>query len=55
MDKAYGNEDSDQDHTLADFVEEDKYDNPEKETYNKLINYQLQKDMNSFLTKKENW
>ena len=35
-------------------MEEDKYDNPEKATYNKLINYQLQKDMDTFLTKKEN-
>lgn len=54
LDKSYGNGDSDQDYTLADFVEEDKYDNPEKTTYNKLINYQLQKDMDTFLTKKEN-
>ena len=54
LDKSYGNGDSDQDYTLADFVEEDKYDNPEKATYNKLINYQLQKDMDTFLTKKEN-
>ena len=54
LDKSYGNEDSDKDYTLADFVEEDKYDNPEKATYNKLINYQLQKDMDTFLTKKEN-
>ena len=35
-------------------MEEDKYDNPEKATYNKLINYQLQQDMDTFLTKKEN-
>ncbi len=54
LDKPYGKGDSDQDYTLADFVEEDKYDNPEKATYNKLINYQLQKDMDTFLTKKEN-
>ena len=54
LDKSYGKEDSDQDYTLADFIEEDKYDNPEKATYNKLINYQLQKDMDTFLTKKEN-
>ena len=54
LDKSYGNGDSDQDYTLADFLEEDKYDNPEKATYNKLINYQLQKDMDTFLTKKEN-
>lgn len=54
LDKSYGNGDSDQDYTLADFVEEDKYDNPEKATYNRLINYQLQKDMDTFLTKKEN-
>lgn len=54
LDKSYGNGGSDQDYTLADFVEEDKYDNPEKATYNKLINYQLQKDMDTFLTKKEN-
>lgn len=54
LDKSYGNGDSDQDYTLADFVEEDKYNNPEKATYNKLINYQLQKDMDTFLTKKEN-
>ena len=54
LDKSYGNGDSDQDYTLADFVEEDKYDNPEKATYNKLINYQLQQDMDTFLTKKEN-
>ena len=54
LDKSYGNGNSDQDYTLADFVEEDKYDNPEKATYNKLINYQLQKDMDTFLTKKEN-
>ena len=54
LDKSYRKGDSDQDYTLADFVEEDKYDNPEKATYNKLINYQLQKDMDTFLTKKEN-
>lgn len=54
LDKSYGKGDSDQDYTLADFIEEDKYDNPEKATYNKLINYQLQKDMDTFLTKKEN-
>ena len=54
LDKSYGNGDSDQDYTLADFLEEDKYDNPEKATYNKLINYQLQQDMDTFLTKKEN-
>ena len=54
LDKSYGNGNSDQDYTLADFVEENKYDNPEKATYNKLINYQLQKDMDTFLTKKEN-
>ena len=54
LDKSYGKEDSDQDYTLADFIEEDKYDNPEKATYNKLINYQLQKDMDTILTKKEN-
>ena len=54
LDKSYGKEDSDQDYTLADFIEEDKYDNPEKATNNKLINYQLQKDMDTFLTKKEN-
>ena len=54
LNKSYGNGNSDQDYTLADFVEEDKYDNPEKATYNKLINYQLQKDMDTFLTKKEN-
>ena len=54
LDKSYGKEDSDQDYTIADFIEEDKDDNPEKATYNKLINYQLQKDMDTFLTKKEN-
>ena len=54
LDKSYGKEDSDQDYTLADFIEEDKYDNPEKATNNKLINYQLQKDMDTILTKKEN-
>ena len=54
LDKSYGKEDSDQDYTLADFIEEDKYNNPEKATYNKLINYQLQKDMDTILTKKEN-
>ena len=54
LDKSYGKEDSDQDYTLADFIEEDKYDNPEKAIYNKLINYQLQKDMDTILTKKEN-
>lgn len=54
LDKSYRKGDSNQDYTLADFVEEDKYDNPEKATYNKLINYQLQKDMDTFLTKKEN-
>lgn len=54
LDKSYGKGDSDQDYTLADFIEEDKDDNPEKATYNKLINYQLQKDMDTFLTKKEN-
>lgn len=39
--------------TVADFLEDDKYENAEKTTCNNLINYQLQKDMDSFLTKKE--
>ena len=44
----------DKDCTIADFLEDDKYENAEKVTCDKLINYQLEKDMNDFLTKKEN-
>ncbi len=39
--------------TVADFLVDDKYENAEKATCDKLINFQLQKDMDACLTKKE--
>lgn len=44
---------SDMENTIGDFVSETKYENAENITCNKLINRQLQEDMNNFLTKKE--
>ena len=46
--------DEDNDGTLGDFVQDKKYESVENQTCNKLMNYQLQKDMNSYLTQKEN-
>ena len=43
----------DQECTVADFLADDKYESAETKTCNKLINHQLQKDMNSYLTQKE--
>ncbi len=43
----------DQECTVGDFLADDKYESAENKACNKLINYQLQKDMNSYLTKKE--
>lgn len=43
----------DKDCTVADFLVDDKYENAEKTTCDKLINYQLQKDMDACLTQKE--
>ena len=43
----------DQECTVADFLVDDKYESAETKTCNKLINHQLQKDMNSYLTQKE--
>ena len=53
LDISYGNESVDKECSLTDFVKDDKYTNPEKATCNKLFNYQLQKDMDTILTKKE--
>lgn len=43
----------DEDCTIGDFLADDKYESAETKTCNKLINHQLQKDMNSYLTQKE--
>ena len=51
MDDTVGN--GEHERSVAEFLEDDKYDDAETNTCNKLINYQLQKDMDSFLTKKE--
>ena len=40
--------------TVADFIQDRKYESVETQTCNKLMNHQLQKDMNSYLTEKEN-
>lgn len=42
-----------QDSTLADTISDKQAQNPEASTCNKLMNYQLEKDMNSYLTHKE--
>lgn len=47
-----GGEDSDC--TVGDFIQDNKYDSVEDATFRKLTNFQLQKDMKSYLTQKEN-
>ena len=47
-----GGEDSDC--TVGDFIQDNKYDSVEDATFKKLTNFQLQKDMKSYLTQKEN-
>ncbi len=42
-----------QDSTLADTISDKQAQNPEASTFKKLMNYQLEKDMNSYLTHKE--
>ena len=51
LDDSCGGEDKDC--TVADFIQDRKYESVEDQTCNKLMNYQLQKDMKTYLTQKE--